>query len=259
MLKRMKILKCDIWLSSPFPLAPFTEKLGSVKIEQEKTQVWAKKSELWVRLWAVTVDYSHVREILRRIDEDFFDSLECLRKLGQDVKGIRVKSDELLPANYIQLTNIDVTSLVLFIKFLMDDIARFMRLLLKPSERCSPKFKNFTIFKKTILNFEGNKLEKLKQIIEDAYDTWFEEIDIIRNKPIVHFRRVPLNLCLEGNEIGVRLQYRANNKTEEKFISNLQVDYLCNHAYRFLIDLNEYLCSNFEHLPLEISEKISER
>jgi hypothetical protein len=251
----MKILKCDDWLNLPFPMTPFAEKLENVKIEREKTQVMARKSELWVRLWTITVDCSYVREILRRLDGDFFDSLECNRKMRQVVKGSKIKSEELPPANYITLTNIDITSLVLFLHILMDDVARFMQFLLKTSGK-SPKFNSFTDLKKTVSKFEGNKLEQLIQIIDHAYDVWYEELDILRDKPIVHFRRIPLNLCIEGDEIGVRLQYRENKKTEEKFISNLKVDCLCNHAYRFLVDLNGYLCENFDHLPLEISEKI---
>ena len=250
----MKVLKCEPCLGLSFPLTTFLKKLENIKTAEGKRHILVL-TKFRVRLWTIIIDYNYVSEILRRIDNDLYNDLEYMKKLRLVDSGIRVKADELPPAN-LYLTNIDIMSLIIFLNFMMDDIARFLHFLFKGN--CVPETKSFAFLKKSVSKFEGNKLEKLIEIIRNT--AWYDELIILRDKPIVHHRHLPgPGIGVTGNEIGIHLHHIQDNKIVEKFLSNLEINQLSSNVSRFLVDLNAYLCNNFNCLPLEVSKKCSNK
>lgn len=244
----MKILKSESWWSS-FPLNPFKGKIEKIKIVDGKRRILIL-GKFHVSLWTIMNTYVWIREVLRRTDDNFSNDLEFHKKTDLASQGIRVKADELPPSNLL-LTCIDVVSLVVFLNFLMDDVARFLHFLFIGNS--VPKTNNFEQLKKSISSFKGTKITKLIDIIQNT--PWYDELKILRDKPIVHHRNLTSGIGLIGNEIGIHLQYVQNQKILGKFISNLEIDRFSNNVYHFLIDLNEYLCDNFDYLPLEVQKK----
>ena len=56
---------------------------------------------------------------------------------------------------------------------------------------------------------------------------------------------------IHEGRIGIYLRYIQDRKIRETYISNLEIEKMCENIYGFLKDLNEFLSSNFNHLPLE--------
>jgi len=156
-----------------------------------------------------------------------------------------------MPPSNPFLTNIDIVSLIVFVNILMDDITRFLRFLFRGES--TPKTKNFDKLKETMNNLEGQKLEELNRIIQNT--DWYQELKDLRDKPIVHRGHKDSGIGIHGNRIGIYLRYIQDRKIRETFISNLEIDRICENVYRFLKDLNEFLCKNFDYLPLEIRER----
>jgi len=77
----------------------------------------------------------------------------------------------------------------------------------------------------------------------------------LRDKPIVHKGEKDSGIGRHGNNIGISLRYIQDRKIKEKFISNLDIDIICENVYHFLDNLNVYLCKNFEYLPLKVEKK----
>jgi hypothetical protein len=77
----------------------------------------------------------------------------------------------------------------------------------------------------------------------------------MRDWSIVHRGEKDSAIGLRCTRIGIHLRYKKEQKTTEKFISSREIDVICENVYRFLKDLNEFLCKNFDYLPLEIRER----
>lgn len=243
-----KILKFKPWLNS-FPLNSFKNKIDKLKSAEGKRRILIL-TNFRISLHTILITYTWIRSILKRIDNDLYNDLELLKKLQLVSQGVRVTADELPPFN-VHLTNIDITSLIIFLNILMDDVTRFLKFLFIGESR--PKTKNFDKLKKTMNNFEGEKLEELNIIIQNI--DWYKELKDLRDKPIVHKGERASGIGRDGNRIGIYLRYIQARKIREKFISNLEIDIICENVYHFLNDLNEFLCKNFDYLPLEVIKK----
>ena len=177
---------------------------------------------------------------------DFWEKLDLVHQ------GVKVTAKELPPSNP-QLTHLDIISLIIFLNILMDDITRFLRFLLIPIDEQTPKTKDFDKLKKTISSFEGQKLEELSQIVQNT--RWYEELKELRDKHIIHRGEKNSGIGIIGNEIGIHLRYMEKGTIMEKYVSNLEIDRYCENIYNFLKDLNEFLCKNFDYLPIEVTKK----
>jgi len=244
-----KILEFEHWIGS-FPLNPFFQKLNESNSAEGKRRVLIL-TKFRVSLFTILITYTWIGFILKRIDNDLYNDSEFLKKLQLASQGAKVTADELPPSN-VHLTNIDITSLIIFLNILMDDVTRFLKFLFKG--KSTPQTKSFDKLKKTINNFEGQKLEELNRIIQDT--DWYKELKDLRDKPIVHKGDKDSAIGRHGKRIGVYLRYVEERKIREKFISNLEIDMICENVYRFLKELNEFLCKNFDLLPLEVIKRI---
>lgn len=243
-----KILKCKPWIGS-FPLGLFLEKLNELKTAEGKRGILIL-TKFRVSLFTILITYTWIGFILKRIDNDLYNDLEFHKKLRLASQGVRVTADELSPSNP-HLTNIDIVSLIVFLNILMDDIARFLKFLFRSES--TPKTKNFDKLKKTMNNLEGQKLEELNRIIQNT--DWYQELKELRDKPIVHKGQKDSGIGIQGERIGIYLRYIQDRKIRETFISNLEIDRICENVYDFLKSLNEFLCRNFDYLPLEATKK----
>jgi len=232
-----------------FPLNPFQEKLLELKSAEGKRRILIQ-TKFRVSLYTILTNYTWIGFIQKRIDNDLYNDLEYLKKLQLISQGVRVTADELPPSN-AHLTHIDITSLMIFLNILMDDVTRFLKFLFRGES--TPKTKSFDKLKKTINNLEGPKLEELNRIIQNT--DWYTELKDLRDKPIIHHGDRDSGIGRQGNRIGIYLRYIQDRKIREKFISNLEIDIICGNVYCFLKDLNEFLCKNFDYLPLEVIKK----
>lgn len=240
----MKFLKLKPWIGA-FPLKPFSEKLRALK-SAEGERRFLILTNFRVSLHTILINYIWIGLIQNRVDNDLYNNLEMAKKLDRVSQGVRVTRDELPPSDP-HLTHIDITSLIIFLNILMDDVTRFLKFLFKGKVR--PKTKSFDQLKKTINNLQGQYFEELNKIIQDTY--WYEELKDLRDKPIVHKGEKDSGIGRQGNIIGVYFRYIQGQKTRERFISNLDIDIICDNVYRFLKELNGFLCKNFDYLPLE--------
>jgi len=243
-----KILKCKPWIGS-FPLSLFLEKLNELKSAEGKRRILIL-TKFRVSLFTIFTTYTWIGLILKRIDNDLYNDLEFHKKLRLVSQGVRATADELPPSDP-HLTNIDIVSLIVFLNILMDDIARFLKFLFRSES--TPKTKNFDKLKKTMNSLEGQKLEELNRIIQNTH--WYQELKDLRDKPIVHKGQKDSGLGIQGERIGIYLRYIQDRKIRETFISNLEIDRICENVYGFLKSLDEFLCRNFDYLPLEVTKK----
>lgn len=247
----MKILKLKPWLGA-FPLGPFFERLNELKSAEGKRRILVLV-KFRSSFWTILTTYTWIGFILKRIDNDLYNDLEHQKKLRMVSQGVRVTVHELPPSN-ISLTNIDIVSFIIFINILMDDVTRFLNYLFIGEAK--PKTQNFDKLKKTLKDYEGYKLDELNIIVQDI--DWFDELKVLRDKPIIHQGGKESSLGTNGgNIIGIYLRHTQNRKIIEKFMSNLEIDIIGDNVYRFLKDLNGFLCKNFDYLPLEIHRKQS--
>ena len=243
-----KILDHTSWIGS-FPLSPFLNKLDELKSAEGKRRILIL-TKFRVSLYTILTTYTWIGFIIKRIDDDLYNDLECHKKLQLVSQGVRVTADELPPSNPF-LTNIDIVSLFVFFCILMDDIARFLRLLMRGES--TPKTKDFDKFKKTLDNCEGQKLEELNRIIQNT--DWYQDLKDLRDHPIVHRGDKNSGIGIHGESIGIYLRYVEKKKIKETFISNRDIDGICENVHVFLKGLNEFLCRNFDFLPLEVTKK----
>jgi len=143
----MNILKSGSWISS-FPLKPFLEKLHALKSAKGERRILIL-TRFRVSIYTILTTYTWIGFIQNRIDNDMYNNLEFIKKLDLVRQGVRVTVDELPPSN-AHLTHIDITSLIIFLNILMDDVTRFLKFLFKGG--FIPKTKSFDKFKKTINN-----------------------------------------------------------------------------------------------------------
>ena len=243
----MKILKSGPWISS-FPPKPFLEKLDELKSAEGKRKI-LNLTKFRISLFTILTTYTWIGFILERIDNDLYNDLEFLEKLQLASQGVRVTADELPPSN-THLTHIDITSLIVFLNILMDDVTRFLKFLFRGES--TPKTKSFDQLKKTMNNLEGQKLEELNGIIQNT--DWYQDLKDLRDKPIVHRGEKDSAIGRHGEKIGIYLRYIQDQEVRETFISNLEIDTICKNVNNFLTDLNEFLCENFDYLPLEVAK-----
>ncbi len=245
-----KILNCPSWLGS-FPLNPFLKKLDELKSAEGKRRILIL-TKFRISLNTILITYTMIKYIIQRIDIDLSNDLDFLKKLDLVGQGVEVTADELPPSNS-HLTHIDITSFIIFLNILMDDVTHFLQFLLRPIDEQTPQTKDFHKLKKTVSNFEGQKLEELSRIIQNT--EWYEELKELRDKHIIHKGEKNSGIGRNGNNIGIYLRYRQKRKITEKYISNLEIDKYCENTNNFLKDLNEFLCKNFDYLPIEVTRK----
>ena len=235
---------------SSFPLGPFLEKLNELKSAEGKRRILIL-TKFRVSFFTILTTYTWIGFILKRLDNDFYNDLEFYKKLRLVNQGVRVTADELPPSN-LHLTNIDIFSLIIFLNILMDDVAHFLKFLFRGES--TPKSKSFDALKKTLKGMEGQKLEELNRIIQ--HTDWYQELKDLRDKPIIHRGHKDSGIIgMDGKTIGKYFRYTENGKVIEKLISNLEIDMICENVHGFLKVLNEFLCKNFDYLPLKVTRK----
>jgi len=228
------VLKDILW-SGHFPLADFRKKIVDLKPGQvEGRRRVLIKPIFKLHLESVISLYTWIGFILKRMDIILSKSLE-----------------EEFPSQ-IHYLNIDIMSFIVFCHIMMDKIARLFDYLLWGQSK--PKTRDFRRFKDDISNYTGNKLEDLKKIIEKI--SWYKEFDDVRDDPIVHKGYHQSALQRMGKRIGIILGHiNGNGKYHENFYSDIEIKKLSINILKFLADINNFLCENFDFIPLEVKLK----
>jgi hypothetical protein len=243
----MRVLKCEFWLRS-FPLGPFLARIIELETARGKRSVLILP-DFRVSLFSIRTIFIWISHILTRIDNDLDNALTFHKKTESADEGIPI--DELLPLMNPSMTNIDVISLIIFLNILMDHVARFLKFLFRSES--TPKTKSFYDLKKSLKDFKSPRLLELNKIIQDT--DWFQNLKNLRDHPIIHRGEKHSQIGIHKERIGIHLRYVENRMVKNVFLSNLEIDKICKNIYHFLEDLNEYLCTNFDYLPLEVVKK----
>ena len=210
-----------------FPLADFEQKWIDNRLHMSGVT-----SSIRVNLFGGT---------LSDLNQFFTYILVILDRLKDGI-NIWLKSSRLSSIN-LTFINLDFITLLMFCRIFMDKIARFMCQKDIMHGTKIPKHRSFREFKKTLMKYDDNKLEKLQNIINKT--NWFEELKELRDDYIVHHGWAINQIMLKGFVL-------TSHRKEEKKISFKYIDELYENIYNFLVDLNNYLCVNIDLLPIEI-------
>jgi len=243
----MKILKSQIWLGNN-PLSKFHKKLDELKHAEGKRR-FLILAKFRVSLYTIYTTITWIGYIQKRLDDDFFNGLEWNKVLERASKE-KVSADKLPPFN-AHLLNVDIHTLIIFLNILLDDIVKFLNYLL--SGRKKPRIKGFYQFKHDLDYFQGEKFNRLKEIISET--DWYKELKDLRDDPIVHKGISSSGIIYKENTICVQLLHLQDGKINERIFTNEDVNFYLDSVYNFLVELNDYLCEQFDSLPIEIKKK----
>ncbi len=247
---KMRVLNHSPWIGT-FPLNPFHEKIYEKK-SPEKEQNLPITPFLRIAFSTVLLSYTLTTRIIERIDNDMANFIE-FRKIFQLVRsGVSVSYNE-MPLDSAHLMNLDIHSLIIFLDILLDDTSRFLEYLFIESHFLN--FGSFLQLKNSLKSYGGERVEELSEIFKRT--DWYEELNKLRNKPVVHTGVKGGGVGTEGDQVGIYLRTRTkkNKISEAKFMSNVEIDRVCDNVHSFLNELNSFLCQNFESLPLKVRKK----
>ena len=232
-------------------MSPFRIKLVEFEVAEERQRI-LKNLILQFSLTTVSTTYRWVAEISRRIDDNLYNETGRFDILRRASQGERIIRDNLPPANSF-LTTLDINSLIMFLDILLDDASRFLEYLF--IEPHFLKFSSFKDLKNSMNNCEGERIDDLNKIIQRT--DWYLELNRLRNESVVHVGARDSMVGMQGENVGIYLRTRTKRDkiSEETFMSNLEIDELCDNVHSFLRELNDYLCNNFDYLPLESRKK----
>lgn len=223
------------WLGE-FPLSPFQEKLDSLIPEElegtDRYELVLMRFRMLIG--DLLVMYRLIGQIIRRLDRDFIN----LQK-----KDYTPKSEPEDDMFYVlSLINLDFISYLLFSRILMDKVARLLYSVTK-GER--PSINRFVDWKKKISKEQRIVPSELKELIINT--PWFDELKDVRDDYVVHN-----GYALHGisNWDTIILRSITNNSEIKYDITRIQN--MCDDISGFLEKLNNYLCVNFEKLPIKI-------
>lgn len=231
------ILEYVPWLGA-WPLRPFQEKLDSlVPDELEGTERYEFVLMRFRSLvWDLLIMYRMIGQVIRRLNRDFIN----LRNNDHTPK--REPEDDLFYV--LTLVNLDFTSFILLTRILMDKVAR---LLYNISKGDRPSIKRFVDWKRKISKDEVLVPTKLKELIVNT--PWFDELKDVRDDYVVHDGYTAL-----GVQNWDTLVLRSITDSTEIYYNHEKIQKLCDDILDFLKNLNNYLCDNFEILPVEITK-----
>jgi hypothetical protein len=246
----MRVLNHTPW-GGAFPLSHFNKKIHEFEVVDERQNV-LKNLYFQYSLGTVSTTYQWLVNIIERIDENFFNVIPHSKILARVSQGDRIHYDELPPIK-VPVINLDVYSLIIFLDILLDDTSRFLEYLF-----IEPHFLKFGCFKDLKYSMNkcgGERIEELNKIIQST--DWYLELNKLRNQPVVHIAARQNMIERRGDNVGIYLRTRTSKYkiSEIKFMSNLVIDELCDNVHSFLKELNNFLCNNFDYLPMESRKK----
>lgn len=238
----MKILNHSPWFGT-FPLNPFRRKIWELN---EGNSSFTSMRKASIPLNTVLVTYTWITYILERIDNSMSNHLIFSKKLDSAQRGEHVSFEALPPSGYF--LNLDINSFIIYLHILMDDVSRFMEYLF--IENSILKHNKFLRLKNSLNNCIGDKIEELSVIFQKT--EWYKELNDLRRQPAVHTGVRIGGIVTQGEIVGIYLRHFIGKKRRLKsiFISNLEIDEMCDNAHSFLEELNGFLCTNFDYLPL---------
>ena len=233
------------------PLSPFNTKIHQFEVVDERQKDLKNRYLLYSQI-TVSTTYKWIVKILERIDVNLSDVRPLIKMFARGRQGYRINHDELPPVD-VSSINLDINSLIIFLDILLDDTSRFLEYLFK-----KPHFLEFGSFKDLKYSMNkcgGERVEELNKIIQRT--DWYHELNRLRNQPVVHIGARNPMIESRGDNVGIYLRTRTSKYkiSAGKFMSNLEIDELCDNVHSFLTELNDFLCKNFEYLPMEARKK----
>ena len=224
----------DIKWYGHFPLSSLKKKIHELKpsdIEDDKKKILLSHKFKFF-LDSMSCIYNFIGFIMQKLDDNISKALR-----------------ESFPSQIYNI-NIDVYSLVLFSHILMDKIPYLVDYLVMGETK--PKIKNFTSFKKEILKCKGEKIDELIEIINRT--NWYEQLDFIRDKAVVHKGQQTAELGRTYDQIGIYFHWYENNELKEKFFTIEDIRKLAIDILIFLNEINDFFYDKFYNLPLYIQK-----
>ena len=148
------------WLFTSSPLGAFLERLRELKPDELKGTKRYKMvlAGFHALVWDVLIFSGHVGWIIRRLDVDISHCLE------PDLTPKRGRRLATIPFETFSLLAVDLSSLILFGRILMDKIARLMHNIIVGE--AIPSSSDFTDWRSKVDELKGEDLEELRGIIE---------------------------------------------------------------------------------------------
>jgi len=235
-----KILDYECWLVGS-PLGQFLSRLDELRpqaLKETKREVLVL-TRFRVCIWEITAFSRYLGWILERLSDDFSKFLE------PDLTPSHGKTVEFWATIYP--VNLDFISFILFARILMDKISSLLHMIVVGEDK--PSEISFYDWRKRVGDYEGEGLEELKKIINDA--DWFDELKDVRDDYIVHHGMLlSPSIGIVGEQIELRF-YSHTRKRDVAFTIK-KIQKLSDDIHQFLEDLTGFLCDNLDLLPITI-------
>ena len=240
-----KILDYGYWITK-FPLDPFVQNVIELRSQREKLKgskrYYLSQDKFYTIINDISNFWRHIGYIIARLNENlsFYLSSDLTPKTPEELIS------ESFPLDSVNLINVDLISLFLFIRILMDKVARLLHNILYGEKK--PSLNRFIKWKEEIGEYKGYKIDQLQKIIKGA--SWFNELKDLRDHCVVHDGKTSAGVAVRhGREFGVFMQSFSGNK--DIFYSLGKIQELIQNSYQFLENLNIFLCDNFKNLPIK--------
>lgn len=240
-----RIFNWSKWFTTPInPFYKVMEKLDPEKVKG--TDRWQYVTAGFHGLfWDIATMFTLIGHIMRRLNRDSLNLIKEHERMERLRAGERLKwepsdpEDE--PFNVLSLAKIDFSSLIIFFGILLEKVARLLRSISKGDR---PSSISFTDWRKNIIDGKYLVPSDLEELMRNA--TWYDEYYILRNRYTIHY----------GFSIGSIINYRTfqliSHYEDQKMYDLIDIQTLCDDVYQFFIDLNKFLCENFDEFPIKI-------
>lgn len=241
-------------------LDDFIEKLSKSVNELKFNE--ARLQELFLDDQDLRSIFIDISLVVSRINEDGLrlDRRQELFDIALSRKWTSIEKKEINDLDFVvSYLLLDVRSLIVFLLIFMDKLARFLALLIKKGES-KLRSKSFYYFQRDLAKLKGKEIEEFSQLIKEN-SKWFAKLKELRDDFVEHHPAAGGAISFENGEANIALTTRKKTNKEPKFIIMgsqakklpiREVDEILLKFKELLRSLSDYLCSNFETLPIEV-------
>lgn len=232
-------------------LLEFTRKLESGEIALDEPRR--------ARLWDCGLNLSHnfvdIALIVSRIDEDrvkvnrIIELFEIARTREDRMWTDEEANEYETLTHAVNFFTLDVRTLLIYVVVFMDTLAKFLSWTIKATRQ--PSSRSFAAFRKDILNYRGDEVQRLSHLLNEG-TVWFKDVIDLRDDFIIHHPAAMAGLGFANGRASVHLRTSKGDQWQVvKRIPVKRIDGYLSQLKDLLRNLNEFLCSRTAVLPIE--------